>query len=101
MPPARTLTLEGELFGSIIQRLRVNRGWNLIKFAQRSGMSRYYLGLLERGQNTPSFATLFELADVFGVKASDIIREIENARPAPEPDKTLPGPGPGEFVPPQ
>ncbi len=64
-------------FGKVIQRLRLARGWTLVKFAQRSGMNATYLGVLEKGGNMPSVETLFELADVFNVKAWQLLREFE------------------------
>ena len=70
-------------FGAIVQRLRAQRGWTLRKLAQRSGMNPTYLGVLEKGGNMPSLATLLELADVFNVQAADIVREVEQARRAP------------------
>jgi transcriptional regulator with XRE-family HTH domain len=64
-------------FGQVIQRLRIERGWTLVKFAQRTGMNPTYLGVLEKGGNMPSVETLFELADVFNVKAWQLLREFE------------------------
>ena len=46
-------------------------------------MNPTYLGVLEKGGNMPSLATLLELADVFNVQAADIVREVEQARRAP------------------
>jgi hypothetical protein len=43
-------------------------------------MNSTYLGVLEKGGNMPSLATLFELADVFSVDAAEIVREVEQAR---------------------
>jgi transcriptional regulator with XRE-family HTH domain len=43
-------------------------------------VSKHYLGHLEKGGNTPSLITLFELADVFNIAASEIVREVEEAR---------------------
>jgi transcriptional regulator with XRE-family HTH domain len=80
MPKAKRITADAALFGAIIHRLRTERGWNLVKFAQRTGMNPTYLGVLEKGGNTPSLFTLFELADVFNVEAAEIVREIEQAR---------------------
>ena len=69
-------------FGAILRRLRLARGWTLIIAAQRCGMNPNYLGALEKGGNMPSVDTLLEMADVYGVNASDIVREVEEARRA-------------------
>jgi len=80
MPKAARVHPDALRFGAIIKRLRTERGWTLVKFAQRSGMHATYLGVLESGRNLPSLPTLFELAEVFNVEAADIVREIEQAR---------------------
>ena len=47
-------------------------------------MNATYLGVLEKGGNMPSLQTLFELADVFNIEASELVRRVEQARkPAP------------------
>lgn len=80
MPKSTVRNHDAERFGAIIQRLRTERGWTLTKCAQRTGMNATYLGVLEKGGNMPSLATLFELADVFSVDAAEIVREVEQAR---------------------
>ena len=80
MPKAKRPTVDAVLFGAIIHRLRMERGWNLVKFAQRTGMNATHLGVLEKGGNSPSLYTLFELADVFNVDPAEIVREIAQGR---------------------
>ena len=69
-------------FGAILRRLRLARGWTILVAAQRCGMNPNYLGALEKGGNMPSVDTLLEVADVYGVNAADIVREVEEARRA-------------------
>lgn len=45
-------------------------------------MNANYLGALEKGGNMPSMETLLEMADVYGVWAADMVREVEEARRA-------------------
>lgn len=80
MPKATTVRPDAARFGAIIQRLRLERGWTLRTFAHRANMNPTHLGVLEKGGNTPSLTTILELADLFGVSASDLIREVEEAR---------------------
>ena len=80
MPPARQISRDAIRFGAIIHRLRMERGWTLVKFAQRSGMHLNYVSILERGGNVPSLVTILELADVFGVDPGDMVREVADAR---------------------
>jgi transcriptional regulator with XRE-family HTH domain len=69
-------------FGAILRRLRLSRGWTIVVAAQRCGMNPNYLGALEKGGNMPSLDGLLEMADVYGVAASDIVREVEDLRAA-------------------
>lgn len=80
MPKLPSTNPDAVRFGAILRRLRIARGWTILVAAQRSGMNSNYLGSLEKGGNMPSVDTLLEVADVYGVNASDIVREVEEAR---------------------
>lgn len=80
MPKSQRVDPDAVRFGAIIRRLRLDRGWTLVKFAQRSGMNATYLGVLEKGGNMPSLQTILELADVFNVEAAEMVRQVEQAR---------------------
>ena len=82
MPRLPYASPDAERFGAILKRLRVARGWTILTAARRSGMNPNYLGVLEKGGNMPSLETLLEMADVYGVAAADIVREVEEARRA-------------------
>jgi transcriptional regulator with XRE-family HTH domain len=82
MPKLTSTNHDAVRFGAILRRLRVARGWTLILAAQRCGMNPNYLGALEKGGNMPSVDTLLEMADVYSVNASDLVREVEEARRA-------------------
>src|SRR4051794_5229694 len=69
-------------FGAIFKRLRKARGWKITVAAQRCGMNPNYLGSLEKGGNMPSVGSLLEIAEVYGMSAADIVREVEEARHA-------------------
>jgi len=80
MPQAKTANPDAVLFGAIIQRLRLERGWTLRTFAARARKNPTHLGVLEKGGNTPSLTTVFEMADLFGISAAELVREIEGPR---------------------
>jgi transcriptional regulator with XRE-family HTH domain len=82
MPKLPSANIDAVRFGTILRRLRIARGWTLVVAARRSGMNPNYLGALEKGGNMPSVETLLEMADVYGVNASDIVREVEETRRA-------------------
>jgi len=79
MPQSRAKHDDAIRFGALVSRLRLARGWSLVELASR-GMNDTYLGVMERGGNMPTLATLFKLAEVFGMEAAELVREIEQER---------------------
>ena len=80
MPQARRISRDAVRFGAIIKRLRLQRGWTLVKLARRAGMHANYIGIVERGGNIPSLVTILELAEVLGVDPGDLVREVAEGR---------------------
>ena len=83
MPRSRYAHPAAVRFGEIMRRLRLERGWTVEKLARRCGMNRTYFGILERGENIPSLTTILEIAEVLGVDAGDMVREVAAARRPP------------------
>jgi len=77
MPKALHKTATSIAFGHVINRLRKQREWTILTLSHRTGLNANHLSVLESGSNVPSVHTLFQLAEVFGVRASDIVREAE------------------------
>lgn len=50
-----------------LARLREQYNVSLTELARRSGVSRGYLHLLEKGENSPTLEILTKLADAFGI----------------------------------
>lgn len=82
MPRARVPDEHAVRFGLIVNRLRRERGWTLADLSRLSGLNATWLGVVERGGNVPSLATIFKLAAVFGVEAAELVREVEQAHRA-------------------
>lgn len=80
MPETARPNADAVRFGSIIRRLRQERGWTLGTLARRCGMNPTYLGVLEKGGNVPGLQTIFALADSLDVEAAEIIRELDALR---------------------
>jgi len=70
-------------FGALIHIMRTERKWTLAAFGRHAHMSAQYLGQLERGENMPSLACVLNLAEVFGVDAGDLVREVAAGRKPP------------------
>jgi transcriptional regulator with XRE-family HTH domain len=76
MTKARSNPLS-EAFGELITRHRKQKGWSVLALSVHAQLSINHLRLLESGRNVPSIHTLFLLATIFGVRPSDLVREVE------------------------
>lgn len=56
-----------------LRRQRKARGWSLDLAAQASGVSKAMLGQIERGESSPTVATLWKIASGFGCSLSRFI----------------------------
>lgn len=66
-----------EAFGAVLRQLRTEKGLSQERLALDGGLDRTFISLLERGLRQPSLTTLLQLSNVLGVKASEIIAEVE------------------------
>ena len=57
-----------------VKALRKGKGWSLDKTAQFTGVSKAMLGQIERGESSPTLATLWKLATGFQVSLSGFIQ---------------------------
>jgi transcriptional regulator with XRE-family HTH domain len=80
MPRSKVINRDAAIFGAIISRLRLERGWTFAVMSQQTGMNANYLSVMERGYNIPSLTGLFTLAAAFDMSPSDLLREFEQAR---------------------
>lgn len=82
--------------------LRSGRGWSLDRTAQETGVSKAMLGQIERGESSPTIATLWKIASGFQTSLSSLIeptpsttaagvvrRNVEALRRQPAPDGML------------
>ncbi len=73
--------------GSLAERLRVlraRRGFTLTEAAERAGVQRQTLALLERGERHPHTPTLHKLAKGYGIPVEDLLEEPVPLAEAPE-----------------
>ena len=55
------------MFGDKIKELRLQRGWTQQEVAERVGLKKSMISMLERNERKPSFEVLEAFADVFNV----------------------------------
>jgi len=64
-------------FGRVIRSFRERRGLSQEALSDLAGLSRSFLGEIERGDAVPSVETLQKLADALGEKLSFIVCQYE------------------------
>ncbi|EXU74480.1 helix-turn-helix domain-containing protein [Erwinia mallotivora] len=63
--------------GVTLKSLRASRGWSLTLAAGKTGVSKAMLGQIERGESSPTVATLWKIATGFNVPFSLFILPAE------------------------
>lgn len=66
-------------FAVTLRRLREAAGLSQEALADKSGLDRSYISLLERSQRQPTINTLFILASAFDLSLSQLATRIEEA----------------------
>lgn len=64
-------------FGQAIRDCRQRRGLSQESLADLAGISRGFLGEIERGEAVPSLETMQKLADALGERLSFVIEQYE------------------------
>ncbi len=68
------------MLGEELRRAREGAGLTQEQVSFRAGLSRPYVSMLERELKSPTLDVLFRLCDAVGVRASELIRRVEEAR---------------------
>lgn len=82
VPPVPPPSRLREGFALALRQLRAERGISQEALASHAGLHRTYVGLLERGQQTPSLAVIEALAAVLKRRPSELIALTEELQPA-------------------
>lgn len=64
-------------FGSVLRDIRIRRNFSQEQMALECDLDRTYISLLERGKRQPTLSTVFRLAAVLDVPASEMIDETQ------------------------
>jgi transcriptional regulator with XRE-family HTH domain len=76
-PADEAATAFARAVGTVVARLRGDRGWSLEHLADEAGRHRTYVGLIERGERHLSVASAFRLARALGLSLSDLVNLAE------------------------
>jgi transcriptional regulator with XRE-family HTH domain len=66
-------------FGATVRYLRNSRNLSQEEFAVLCGLHRTYIGSIERGEKNVTLLTAKKLANVFGMKLSELLAEVERS----------------------
>ena len=70
--------MANEEIGAVLKRLREEQGISQEQLGFRAELHRTYVSQLERGLKSPSLRTLDRLAEVLGIRTSEIVALAEN-----------------------
>ncbi|MBV7339487.1 helix-turn-helix domain-containing protein [Chloroflexi bacterium TSY] len=65
-------------FGTVLRRIRNEKGISQEHLASNSDLHRTYISQLERGLKSPSLSALFQIAQALSVPPHQIILLVEN-----------------------
>jgi transcriptional regulator with XRE-family HTH domain len=76
------------MLGDELRRAREEAGLTQEELAERAGIHRTYVSLLERDKKSPTIAVLFRLCRAVGVQPTTFIARVEAAETEPTPPGT-------------
>ena len=65
--------------GSVIRRLRLERGLTQEVLSGLAGIARSHLAMIEAGAKDAAVDTLWRIADALGLRLSELIRMVEDS----------------------
>ncbi len=69
--------LDSMIVGKTIQEIREKKHMSQELVSGFAGIGRTHLSAIERGERKPTLETFFKIADALGIKASELMAEIE------------------------
>jgi ribosome-binding protein aMBF1 (putative translation factor) len=69
-----------DAFGRAVRRRREAVGWSQERLAQRSKVSRNFVGSVERGEQSLTLVVAARIAKALGIKLSMLVADAERER---------------------
>ena len=66
-------------FGAVLRECRKKAGISQEQLAEKAGLDRSFISLVERGIQSPNIVVLLRIAEVLGIAASEVIARTECA----------------------
>jgi transcriptional regulator with XRE-family HTH domain len=71
-------------FGSVVRRLRLERGFSQEELADRAGFDRTYISTIELGRRNPALVNICRFAEALATTPEELMRLLaEEIRSAP------------------
>ncbi|MCA8936836.1 MAG: helix-turn-helix transcriptional regulator [Planctomycetes bacterium] len=67
------------MLGAELKKARLKAGLTQEELAFRADVHRTYVSMLEREKGSPTLDTLMKLCAALGIRASDMVRRLEEA----------------------
>ncbi len=64
-------------FGTVLRKLRKDKGWSQEEMAHRAGIAMRYVSLLECNKRQPTISTLHLLSKAVGMSMAEFVEEVE------------------------
>ena len=66
-----------EIFGILIKDLRKNKSISQEKLAEKTGLDRTYISIIETGKSAPTLTSICKLAKGLDIKVSELFKIYE------------------------
>jgi len=63
-----------KIFGKRLKELRKKQNLTQVEFAQKSGLHKNYIGMVERGERNPSLRNLEIIARTINISLSELMK---------------------------
>lgn len=66
-----------EVFGILLKDLRKKKSISQEKLAEKTGLNRIFISLIETGKRNPTLTTICKLSQGLGIKPSELLKLYE------------------------
>jgi len=71
-----------KIFAENVRRVRLSKGYSQDELGEQCGLTRNYIGNIERRENSPSLQSMEAIADALGVSLLELFAESDIEKPA-------------------
>lgn len=68
---------ETEIFGIIIKKIRTQKDLSQEKLAEKSGLDRTFISLIETGKRNPTLTTILKISRALNITPAELLEQFE------------------------